>query len=268
MICVERVERHTSVSGVRGPVFDGRRGRAKAAARMAILSFDRRVRPGSHAHRAVGTCTRPEIVCCVGGASGGRRRARGQGGRSKDGPCSCDLAGVRAWASTLRARGVRRSIRYALLRTSLPVYDHLTTRPDPLPIGRRCGRGVAPGGANVKPNRGAVLATTTYERRVMGDAVCRLRKRARRRAQVVAQGDPRDPLVYIRIGRSRTEKLVRNRSAVRRPLRQSRPEASPAPRASPPSAAQWPGRRRARARMPYAPPCHHTRSHTHCREPY
>lgn len=93
MICVERVERHTSVSGVRGPVFDGRRGRAKAAARMAILSFDRRVRPGSHAHRAVGTCTRPEIVCCVGGASGGRRRARGQGGRSKDGPCSCTLPG-------------------------------------------------------------------------------------------------------------------------------------------------------------------------------
>ena len=115
MICVERVERHTSVSGVRGPVFDGRRGRAKAAARMAILSFDRRVRPGSHAHRAVGTCTRPEIVCCVGGASGGRRRARGQAGKVEGRPLQLHLAGVRAWASTLRARGVRRSIRYALL---------------------------------------------------------------------------------------------------------------------------------------------------------
>ena len=80
--------------------------------------------------------------------------------------------------------------------TSLPVYDHLTTRPDPLPIGRRCGRGVAPGGANVKPNRGAVLATTTYERRVMGDAVCRLRKRARRRAQVGARRPARSARIH------------------------------------------------------------------------
>ena len=201
--------------------------------------------------------------------SGGRRRARaGKGEGRRTAPAAAPCRGARL-GQRHPARAWRASVDTVCATfTSLPVYDHLTTRPDPLPIGRRCGRGVAPGGANVKPNRGAVLATTTYERRVMGDAVCRLRKRARRRAQVGARRPARSARIYIRIGRSRTEKLVRNRSAVRRPLRQSRPEASPAPRASPPSAAQWPGRRRARARMPYAPPCHHTRSHTHCREPY
>ena len=56
--------------------------------------------------------------------------------------------------------------------TSLPVYDHLTTRPDPLPIGRRCGRGVAPGGANVKPNRGAVASY--YDVRAARDGRCGL----------------------------------------------------------------------------------------------
>lgn len=269
MICVERVERHTSVSGVRGPVFDGRRGRAKAAARMAILSFDRRVRPGSHAHRAVGTCTRPEIVCCVGGASGGRRRARGEGGRSNGRPLrSWDLAGARLGQHP--ARAWRASVDTVCATfTSLPVYDHLTTRPDPLPIGRRCGRGVAPGGANVKPNRGAVLATTTYERRVMGDAVCRLRKRARRRAQVGARRPARSGS-YIH-----TNWAVAYREARTKPFRGT-PPATPVASRGVAGAARLAALRRAmagptaraRARMPYAPPCHHTRSHTHCREPY
>ena len=195
MICVERVERHTSVSGVRGPVFDGRRGRAKAAARMAILSFDRRVRPGSHAHRAVGTCTRPEIVCCVGGASGGRRRARGQGGRSKDGPCSCTLPGCAPGpAPCARVACVGRyGMRYFYVAPGIRPFND-PTRPAPHRSPLRSRRRSRRRKRETEPRRG--IATTTYERRVMGDAVCRLRKRARRRAQVGARRPARSARIH------------------------------------------------------------------------
>ena len=181
--------------------------------------------------------------------SGGRRRgparARGKVERTAPaelGPCRC--APGPAPCARVACVG-RYGMRYFYVAPGIRPFND-PTRPaphrSPLRSRRRSRRR-----KREQPIRGAVLATTTYdyERRVMGDAVCRLRKRARRRAQVGARRPARSARTYIRIGRSRTEKLVRNRSAVRRPLRQSRPEASPAPRASPPSAAQWPGRRRA-----------------------
>ena len=131
---------------------------------------------------------------CVGRAPPRPGGARGKVERTAPaelGPCRC--APGPAPCARVACVG-RYGMRYFYVAPGIRPFND-PTRPAPS-IGRRCGRGVAPGGANVKPNRGAVLATTTYERRVMGDAVCRLRKRARRRAQVGARRPARSARIH------------------------------------------------------------------------
>ena len=105
---------------------------------------------------------------CVGRAPP-RPRARG---KVEGRPLQLHLAGVRAWASTLRARGVRRSIRYALLLRRSPGIRPFNdpTRPAPHRSPLRSRRRSRRRKRETEPRRG----TSYYDVRAARDGRCGL----------------------------------------------------------------------------------------------
>ena len=132
---------------------------------------------GQDPTRTVRSGRAPDRRSCAAWAvrrAGAAAPRRGKGEGRTDGPCGAGTLPVRAWASTLRARGVRRSIRYALLLRRSPVYDHLTgpdpTRSPSVRPGSRSRRRSRRRKRETEPRRG----TSYYDVRAARDGRCGL----------------------------------------------------------------------------------------------